>query len=210
MKRRAGSPCNILTPEDPDYQLQAAGVIRDGGVVAIPTETCYGLAVDPFNPQALARLFAVKRRPHQKPILVLIEGNSCLGQLVRRIPRQFETLMQEHWPGPLTLIFPALPDLPVLLTGGTDSVGIRISSNPVATEICRLAGGMITATSANVSDQKPALSVEEVIVSIGNDIDLVVASEISSTTICSTIVAEKDGELALIRAGQIKFADLVQ
>jgi len=210
MKKREGSPCRILTPEDPDYQLQAAGVIRDGGVVAIPTETCFGLAVDPFNLEALDRLFSVKRRPRQKPVLVLIEGQNCLSRLVRHLPLQFEPLMQNHWPGPLTLIFPALPHLPLLLTGGSDTVGIRISSNPVATEICRLAGGIITATSANISDKKPAHSIQDILVSIGNDIDLVVASKIVSTGGCSTIVAEKDGDFVLMRGGQIRFADLVQ
>ncbi len=209
MKRRKGYRCRVLTPTSPGYELQAAEVIRAGGVVALPTETCFGLAVDPLNPSALERLFAIKQRPRQKPVLVLVHSRDDLKKLVRRIPSQYELLMQAHWPGPLTLIFPALPCLPKLLTGGSDTIGIRISSHAVATEICRLAGGMITATSANISEQKPAGSAEEILTIIGNDIDLVVATENTLSGDCSTIVAEKDGALVLIRSGQISFADLV-
>lgn len=209
MKRREEYRCSVLTSADPDYRLQAAQVIKAGGVVALPTETCFGLAVDPFNPAALERLFTVKKRPRRKPVLVLVHSRDDLTKLVRRIPRQYEFLMQSHWPGPLTLIFPALPNLPALLTGGSDSIGIRISSHPEATEICRLAGGIITATSANISEQQPAHSVEEILAAIGTDIDLVVSSESIAAGDCSTIVAEKEGALVLIRSGRISFADLV-
>ena len=208
MKRREGYRCSVLTPKNPGYQLQAAQVIRAGGVVALPTETCFGLAVDPFNPTALERLFTVKKRPRKKPVLVLVHSRNDLSKLVREIPRQYEPLMQLHWPGPLTLIFPALPHLPTLLTGGSDTIAIRISSHPETTEICRLAGGMITATSANISEQAPANSVAEILAALGNDIDLVVASESLSHGDCSTIVAEKEGALVLVRAGRISFADL--
>jgi len=210
MKKREGSACRVITSNEPDYCLQAAAVIRDGGVVAIPTETCFGLAVDPFNRGALDRLFAVKNRPRAKPVLVLIEHTKYLDRLVRVVPEPYRALIQNHWPGPLTLIFPALSTLPQLLTGGTDTVGVRISSNSIATDICRLAGGIITATSANISGEKPACSVTEIVKSLGNDIDLIVASEIPQTSHCSTIIAEKKGDLNLIRAGQIEFEALAQ
>jgi L-threonylcarbamoyladenylate synthase len=209
MKKREGSACRVITPDEPDYCLQAAAVIRAGGVVAIPTETCFGLAVDPFNLKALDRLFTVKKRSPAKPVLVLIECVKYLDRLVREIPEPYDTLIENHWPGPLTLIFPALSHLPLLLTGGTNTVGVRISSNSVATEICRNAGGIITATSANISGCRPSCTATEIIESLGGVIDLVVASEISQTSHCSTIVAEKEGNLDVIRAGQIEYEDLV-
>src|SRR5262245_61494406 len=103
-------------------------VTQRGDVVAIPTETYYGLGVDPFNPKAVDRLLALKDREAGKPILVLIGSLDQLSSLVQEVPSAASSLIETFWPGPLTIVFPARPSLPTSLTAGTGSVGVRLSS----------------------------------------------------------------------------------
>ncbi|RZW19413.1 MAG: threonylcarbamoyl-AMP synthase [Desulfobulbaceae bacterium] len=208
MTRREKSRCSVITEGQDDYSSIAAAVIISGGIAAIPTETSYGLAVDPFNVESLERLFEIKRRPAQKPILVLIDEVDRLSRLVREIPDSFWPLMERFWPGPLTLIFPAKPDLPSLLTAGTDTIGVRISSNRAAAEICRQAGGMITATSANVSGEQPAWSVEELISSFSSSIELIVDGGHLDQVPPSTVLRSEGNELVLVRSGRIALDDI--
>ena len=183
-------------------------VLKQGGVVAFPTETYYGLAVDPFNSQAVERLFLLKQRPSAKPILVLIDRQERLSDLCAEIPGQFQPLLDRFWPGPLTLIFPALPDLSPPLTAGTGTVGVRISSHPLALAFCALAGGAITATSANLSGLRPAASEHEVLVQFGTHLDWLVKGGATQGGLASTIVAADRGGLRLVREGVIPFGEI--
>lgn len=187
---------------------EAARIIQAGGIVAFPTETYYGLAVDPFHPGALARLFAVKGRPNAKPILVLVDDPAAVLQLAAAIPPVFAPLMAAFWPGPLTLIFSARPEVPALLTGGTGTIGIRLSSHPVARQLVRAAGGPITATSANLAGRPPAVSAHAAAAMFGTGIEAVVDGGETPGGRGSTIVAEKDGHLLLIRDGVLPFTAL--
>ena len=144
---------------------RAAEIVRGGGVVAFPTETYYGLAVDPFQPAALERLFAVKRRPADLPILVLVSGPEQLGLLAASVPPLFSVLIDRFWPGPLTLVCPARADLPTRLTGNTGTVGVRRSPLAAANRLIAACGGPLTATSANLSGQPPAVSTRAVALS---------------------------------------------
>lgn len=208
MKRRERSRCSVITVTQDNYSSLAAAVIISGGIAAIPTETSYGLAVDPFNAGSLERLFEIKRRPPTKPILVLIDEVGRLSRLVREVPESFKPLMDRFWPGPLTLIFPAKPDLPSLLTAGTGTIGVRISSNRSASEICRQAGGMITATSANVSGEQPAWSAEQLISSFSNSIELIVDGGDLEQVPPSTVIRSENDEVVLIRPGRIDLGDI--
>lgn len=195
-------------PPDSDLQ-QALLVLRQGGVVAFPTETYYGLAVDPFNSQAVGRLFEVKRRPAAKPILVLIESVNQLPRLTLETPGQFLPLMAALWPGPLTLIFPAQPTLSSRLTAGTSTIGIRVSSHPVARTLCALSGGAITATSANRSGGQPARTEQEVFAQFGHDLDLILKGGPTTGGLASTIIAPlSGGGVRLVREGAITFAEV--
>jgi len=205
MKKPSASSCRVIAASRPETAGLAAAVVRSGGVVALPTETYYGLAVDPFNESAVERLFRVKERERSKPVLVLIEKVEDLGKLVRSVPKAFKPLFEVFWPGPLTLVFPANSSLPSLLTGETGTLGIRISSNRLATEICHVLQGPITATSANISGMPPARTAEEIADSIGSRIDLVIDGGTSRGDLGSAIVAEKDGELVELRAGPYDF-----
>lgn len=209
MRRQERSRCKVISSQNPDYSAQSASVIRAGGLVAIPTETLYGLAVDPFDSDALERLFVLKKRSRSKPVLVLVDSIHNLELVAREIPELYQPLIKRFWPGPLTLIFPARYDLPTLLTGDDNTIGIRLSSNVVATEICHRAGGAITATSANISNQLPALNAEDIERILGPGLDLIVDDGGREPNLGSTIVKERGGKLALIRDGLISFKDLL-
>ena len=182
---------------------RAVSVLEGGGIVAFPTETCYGLAVDPLNGRALQRLFAVKHRPVDKLVLLLIHDLALLGSLVTAVPAVYSPLIARHWPGPLTLIFPARPGLPSLLTGGTGTIGVRISPHPIAQALGRAFGRAITATSANLSDQPSACTAAEVRACLGGAIDLIVDGGTTPTSRCSTIIGERSGVLHLVRSGVV-------
>ncbi len=188
----------------------AASIIKQGGIVALPTETYYGLAVDPFNQEALAKLFAVKKRSTAKPILTLISHRKQLDQLTPMVPNQYWPLMEHFWPGPLTLIFEAKPEFPSLLTGDTGTVGVRIPSHPVAMSVAALADNPITATSANISGQIPARNAEEVKQQFGGVLDFIFESEDTTGVLCSTLVSMSDNKLSLIRDGAIPFEDVLK
>ncbi len=183
----------------------AARLVRRGGVVAFPTETSYGLGVDPYNPAALARLFAAKGRPPDKPVLVLVASEAMLAGLVRDVPLPYRPLMARFWPGPLTLVFPARPGLPRLLTGGTGTIGVRISSHPLAGALVAAVGGPVTATSANRSGLAPARSVAAVRDQLQDAIDGVVDGGASPSASVSSIVAIHGGELRCVREGAVPF-----
>ena len=208
MTRRETSRCKIIVSEQTDYSGIAAAVIGSGGVAAIPTETSYGLAVDPFNSRSLERLFEIKKRPASKPVLVLIDGCDRLSHLISDIPDAYRPLMQRFWPGPLTLIFKARKALPELLTAGTGTIGVRISSHRVATEICRRAGGVITATSANISGEQPARSAAEIDRSFASSIDLIVDDGALERLPPSTILTYRGNRVVMVREGIISIDQL--
>jgi L-threonylcarbamoyladenylate synthase len=189
---------------------RAVAVLQNGGVVAFPTETCYGLAVDPFNPLALNHLFVLKQRNIGKPILTLVDDRESLSSLVQEIPNLYEPLMKTFWPGPLTLIFPAKVNLPALLTAGTATVGVRQSSHPFARQLLRAFGRPLTATSANISGRAAAVNAHGVKAQFGSKLDMVFDGGRTPGALGSTIVGLAGDELRLIRAGHIPFADILQ
>ena len=189
---------------------RAVAVLNGGGAVAFPTETYYGLAVDPFNPLALNHLFALKQRNTSKPILTLVDDRESLFTLVQNIPPPYEALMNEFWPGPLTLIFQARLNLPALLTAGTSTIGVRQSSHPFARQLLRAFGGPLTATSANISGHAAAVDAHEVKAQFGSRIDMIFDGGRTPGTIGSTIIGLDGDRLTLIREGVIPFEDLLK
>ncbi|SDP09569.1 L-threonylcarbamoyladenylate synthase [Desulforhopalus singaporensis] len=185
----------------------AAEYLRQGKVVAFPTETSYGLAVDPCNDRAVERLFSLKKRSADKPILLLVQRCQQLNQLVSTIPDGYRDLMSRYWPGPLTLIFPALDCVNPKLTANTKTVGIRISPHPVARSLLAHFGAPVTATSANLSGMEAAASAEEVLTVFGDAVDYILEGIVSAGPVWSTIVTTKNGRLAVIRQGELKIDD---
>jgi len=180
---------------------RAVDIIRGGGVVAVPTETSYGLAVDYNNEKALEKLYRIKRRRHEKPLLVLVENREQLSRLVTSIPDEYQILMEKYWPGPLTLIFQAKNELPTVLTGGSGTIGIRISPHPLANCLVSRCGQPLTATSANLSGHPPAKSAGEVRQIFKDEVDFILEENTVLPGNCSTIVGLRDGKLKIFRQG---------
>ena len=189
---------------------RAVAVLNSGGVVAFPTETYYGLAVDPFNPMALNQLFALKQRDTAKPILTLVDDRESLSLLVHETPVLYLQLMEEFWPGPLTLIFPARINLPTLLTGGTGTVGVRQSSHPFARQLLRAFGRPITATSANISGRGAAADAHAVRAEFGSRIEMIFDGGPTPGHSGSTIVGVEENRLKLIREGVIPYEAILK
>jgi L-threonylcarbamoyladenylate synthase len=177
--------------------------LRQGGIVAFPTETYYGLAVDPDCASAVTKLFEVKKRQEHKPLLLLIDKMEWLDSVAQKVPAVYLPLIEKHWPGPLTLVFKAKPTISQQVTGNSGTVGVRISPHPVAQELVRRMGKPITATSANLSGFAPARTALEVAEMLGDAVDYIVDGGQTEAGLCSTIVDVKNGKLTLLRRGQI-------
>jgi L-threonylcarbamoyladenylate synthase len=192
-------------------ELAAAAVfLRAGGIVAYPTETYYGLAADPWNGQALHRLFQVKNRPAVKPVLVLVSDRAQVLLLAREISPTARLLMDRFWPGPLTLVLPARADLSPLLTGGTGTVGVRLSPDPVAAALLRAFGSPLTATSANLSGREPATTANEVKAAFGGQVDLILDGGPAPGRMGSTLVGVSGGRITCLREGRISFVEVLR
>ncbi len=151
----------------------ATNVILSGGVVAVPTESFYGLAVHALNEKAIERLFAVKRRQEDNPLLILIASAETLDSYAMRVSCRARKLIARFWPGGLTMVFLAAPILPASLTAGTGKIGVRLSGHPVPRELARAVGAPITGTSANRSGQPSCSTAEDVMQAVGEDIELI-------------------------------------
>lgn len=151
----------------------AKEVILSGGVVAVPTESFYGLAASVTDQKAIHRLMAAKKRPEDNPILILIPFPDLLQDYVATIAPVAVKLIKRFWPGGLTMVFEAKTTLSPVLTAGTGKIGVRLSSHPLPTGLARLVGAAITGTSANRSGQPPCTGAGEVMDAVGNDIDLI-------------------------------------
>ena len=195
-------------PQHDQVLQETAAVLAAGGLVACPTETFYALAADARNEAALARLLAVKQRPSTKPLLVLIADRAMLTKVAAAIPPLAEALMARFWPGPLTLILPARPDLPLPLTGGSGTIGVRQPGWALTRRLLEIFGGPITGTSANLSGQEPPLTAEQVQAALGPKIDLIVADGPCPGGLPSTIVDVAQAPARLLRPGAIAAAEL--
>ena len=185
----------------------AVNYLQQGGLVAFPTETYYGLAVDPDCASAVTKLYKMKKRSKEKPLLLLIEKDEQLKTVVQQVPLIYWPLIRKYWPGPLTLIFPAKQTLNKQITGNTGTIGIRISPNPHAQQLVRRMGKPITATSANISGLTPARTAQEVVEMLGDNVDYVVDGGQTEAGLCSTILTIQNGKLTLLRRGKIDLTD---
>jgi len=197
----------IVRYDPPEFTALCARVrtiLRRGGIVAIPTETSYGLGVDPFDSAALSRLTKVKGRAEHKPILLLIGADDQLYPLVESIPPAATALMEAFWPGPLTIVFPARADLHTLITAGTGTVGVRWTSLTALADILRVVGP-VTGTSANRSGESAARTAQEVQQTFGDEIDLIIDAGSTPGGLPSTVI-QVEGRPQIVREGTISRA----
>ena len=187
---------------------EAAGVVLKGRLVAFPTETFYGLGAHALAAGAVRRIYAVKGRPEVKPLLVLVDSVRMAESLVKEVPAAALALMARYWPGPLTLVFRAMPNLPEELTAGTGTIGIRMSGHPVAFELVRAAGVPITAPSANLSGEEPPTTAAEVRRAFDGKIALILDGGATTGGLPSTIVDVTVIPPRIIRPGALELPEL--
>jgi L-threonylcarbamoyladenylate synthase len=193
-----------ILPAGPDATLAAASIIKSGGLIAFKTDTFYGLGVDPFNGSAVERLKKTKGRDDGKPILLLISDKTEMGRVILETTLIFEKASRFFWPGPITLVTRANPEVPFAITAGTGTIGIRLPADLTVRELVRECGGVLTATSANLAGQPPARNASEVLDQFDQLIDLVVDGGEVSIAEPSTVLDLTTYPLRLIREGAIR------
>ncbi|MEO6696643.1 MAG: L-threonylcarbamoyladenylate synthase [Gammaproteobacteria bacterium] len=188
----------------------AAEILQRGGVVAFPTETVYGLGADALNPQAVARVFAIKRRPPDHPLIVHLPDISYLNDWARDIPEAAYTLAEKFWPGPLTLILKRSATVPDNVTGGQDSVGLRVPGHPVALALLKTFGGGVAAPSANRFGHVSPTRAEHVREELGSEVDMILDGGPCRVGVESTIVSLLDVHPLILRPGAISRSMLAE
>jgi len=183
-------------------------ILRRGGLVAFPTETVYGLGADASNPAAVARIYQVKGRPAGHPVIVHIGHAEELARWAREIPESAKKLAVRFWPGPLTLVLKRSPGVGDHLTGGEDTIGLRIPGHPVALQLLREFGGGIAAPSANRFGRISPTTAEHVRRDLGSEVDLILDGGACEIGIESTIVDLSRGRPVLLRPGRIAAGDI--
>ena len=198
--------CAAIDPQRPSAALldAAASVLQRGGIVAYLTDTVYGLAVAARLPHAIGRLYALKGRPTDKAIPLIIGAPEHLSEVAVALPWRAESLMAAFWPGPLTLLLSPHPKLPAALLGNTGRIGVRWPDSPLSQGLALRVGGAITASSANRSGAAAALSAAEVEAQLAPDVDLVLDAGSANASQVSTVLDITVDPPRMIRAGKIQ------
>lgn len=187
---------------------QAAGIIRSGGLVAIPTETVYGLGADALNPAAVARIYEAKGRPSDNPLILHVAGADWLERYCEEIPEAAYRLAERFWPGPLTLILPRKDIVPDRTTGGLNTVGVRCPNHPVTLELIRRAGVPIAAPSANTSGRPSCTTAAHVLEDVGGKIDCILDGGPCAVGVESTIIDLTEQPPKLLRPGGLPLEEI--
>ena len=205
--RLAVDPAHLDTPEARQAIAQAARILRDGGLVALPTETVYGLGANALDPAAVARIFAAKQRPSWDPVIVhiagAIDGNPMLDALVASIPDPARRLMAAFWPGPLTLLLPRSAAVPDSVAAGRPLVGIRMPAHPVAFELIRQAGVPVAAPSANTFGHISPTTAAHVLEDLDGRIDAVLDAGPTLHGVESTVLDPNQSPMLIYRPGAV-------
>ena len=200
-------PAHLGSDEARKAIAEAARILRAGGLVALPTETVYGLGANALDPAAIARIFAAKKRPSWDPIIVHIAGrgsqNQMLFDLVGAIPPRAHALMHAFWPGPLTLLLPRSTAVPDAVTAGRPLVGLRMPAHPVAFEIIRQAGIPVAAPSANLFGHISPTTAAHVLEDLDGLIDAVVDAGSTLHGVESTVLDPNQDPMMIYRPGAI-------
>jgi len=185
-------------------------VIRSGGVVAYPTDTFYGLGADPENPAAIRKLFLLKGRQADQPILLLISDQAEVRKWAVDISFQAKDLMKRFWPGPLSLVFKAKQEVLPELLAGTGRIGLRVPGNEFTRQLLAFLGTALTGTSANRSGGQSARTAAEAAAVFGDSIDLVLDGGPAAAAMPSTVVDVSGTTLKVIREGAVPSQELVR
>jgi len=198
----------MILKDNLETRARAAAIIRAGGLVAYRTDTFYGLGADPWNRDALRSLLALKGREDGKPILLVIGDASEVARFSAGGEKLFHTISTRYWPGALTLVVSARPELPGELTAETGTIGLRLPDDAEVRDFVRACGGALTATSANRAGETASGTAEEVAQAFPHGLPLVVDGGAARSRKPSTVVDVSRGEARLIREGVVSWREL--
>jgi L-threonylcarbamoyladenylate synthase len=195
-----------VDPHDPEPEAisRAAEAVAAGGVVVFPTRGLYGLAADAFNPDAVRRIFRIKGRPPNKPLLVLISDPADVHRLISTVSPAARHLMHCFWPGGVTYVMPARNELAVELTGGGKKIGVRLTAHPVAMALVQAVGSPLTGTSANISGAGGCTRISDIDPAVIDAVDLVLDCGELAGGSGSTIVDVSDAAPMILRQGAVE------
>lgn len=187
----------------------ATRMILSGRVVAVPTDTFYGLSADPLNLSAVNEIFRIKRRSADRPLPLLVDSLEMAADLAHKPPALFYKLADRFWPGALTVVVPAASKIPLKVTANTGKVGLRWPNAPLIVGLIVAVGGPLTGTSANLHEYPPCVTAEEVDQQIGESVPLILDGGTTAGENASTVVeVEESGSLRILRSGAIPAEDL--
>ena len=194
--------------EAPENSSAAVRVLKGGGVIVFPTETLYGLGADALDEAAVEKVFQLKGRDPRSPIPVLVADQEMLHTLVAQVPAIAQKLIDRYWPGPLTLVLPGQKNIPKPLCNPAGGVGVRISSQPIATLLVNELGRPLTATSANPSGKEPARTLQEAKTYFAGRVELFVDGGALTSKSGSTVVEVLQDSIKIIREGELSASEL--
>ena len=187
---------------------EAAEAIKRGGLVAFPTETVYGIGADAFNEEAVGRVYEAKGRPSDNPMIVHIARASDMGSLVSEITPDAVKLADAFWPGPLTMVLPKRDEVPSRVTGGLDTVGVRLPDSEIALALIRLAGTPVAAPSANISGRPSPTKAEHVIEDLDGKVDVILTGPECRVGIESTVIDMTAYPPTILRPGFVTMDEI--
>jgi len=193
----------LFDPAAPGAIEMASELIAQGGVVAIPTDTVYGVAASLSHPDALRRIYEIKGRDRAKPLPILVSSTESLARLVPEIDPDIALLLNLYWPGPLTVVLESSTGMPAEVRASDDTIGVRLPNHMLAIELIERAGGAVACTSANISGHDPAASAQDVLATLGPALDGVVEGGIAPGGVPSTVIRIAGGEILTLREGPI-------
>lgn len=194
---------DMKTGIDEEWMKRAGAILREGGLVAFPTETVYGLGANALDKDAAARIYNAKGRPSDNPLIVHIARREDMYRIAAEVPEKAKTLAEKFWPGPLTMIFKKKDCVPRTTTGGLDTVAVRMPDNEVALELIRQGGGFVAAPSANTSGRPSPTTASHVAEDMTGRIDMIIDGGSVGIGVESTIVDMSTEPPMILRPGYI-------
>ena len=188
----------------------AAVILRKGGVVAFPTETVYGLGADAYNPEAVARIFEIKRRPRFDPLIVHVSDIAQAKTLVNDFPEKARLLVNNFWPGPLTIVLPKAQSVPDIVTAGLPNVALRMPEKTTALQLIKQLGRPLAAPSANPFGYISPTQAQHVEKQLGQEVDLILDGGSCAVGVESTVISLVDQQPRLLRAGGVPLEEIEQ
>ncbi len=198
----------VIAAGSPSAIEQAARVLREGGLVAFPTDTVYGLGAHAFLPEAVEKIFVVKGRAAEKALPILLGDKQDLPLVAERFPPTLEKLAEKFWPGGLTIVLQKSPNVPDVVTGGGQTIAVRIPNHPVALALIRATGAPLATTSANRSGRVSPKTAEEVRAELGGLIDVILDGGRVPGGVESTVLDLTRDVPLVLRKGAVPVGDL--